>query len=202
MIHNNTPYGDTPYEQQMLINNAYNERLLEAFTDKKTIFRISTEDMDCKLYRPEIPTNRAFGEDNTIERVCFADTIEGCFRAIPGSEVYANKRQTFYVHIPIYDDYFMGTIQDGLVAYPKAKLVPDTYLTQEVWVMDMVRVQCIAEIRAWYDASKNPNFYSVEELPVRMKLVNCKFGMRQWINECLNEHPEYTIPLYEDDENE
>ncbi len=211
MTYNNSTWSDMTDEQYMLINEAYKNQLLEAITEETNIFRISPDNRDCKLYHPMIPPHRAIGEDDTISRVCFADTIEGCFRAIPGCGKYVDNgrykwplvtHSTFYVHVPIYDDLFMEAIQDGLVAYPNTKLVPDTYLTQEVWVMDNVRVKCVAEIRAWYDATKNPNFFSVEELPVRLELVEWSLGCQDWIKQCLWEHPEYTLPIYEAEEYE
>jgi hypothetical protein len=145
-------------------------------------------------------------EDNTIERVCFADTVEGCFRAIPEGSRFIDRGQYLYpevahahiyVHVPIFDNYFLRAIRDGFVAYPHTQLVPDSYITQEVWVMDSVTVKCVAEMYAWYDAKENPNFTSLDELPVRLELINCDYEDPDLFVDSLFEHPEYTLPMYE-----
>lgn len=192
---------------ETLISRAYDDRLLEPILpDSKRIFRISFEDRTGKLYVPDIPRHRAMCEDATIERVCFADTVEGCFRAIPGCAqfidhgIYSNPsvaRAHIYVHIPVFDKYFLRSIKEGFVAYPHTQLVPDSYITQEVWVMDSVTVKCVAEMYAWYDAKNNPNFTSLEELPVCLELINCDYEDPDLFVDSLFEHPEYTLPMYE-----
>lgn len=202
--------SDDMFINHELINHAYEDRLLEPFLlGKRNIFRIAFEDRTGKIYEPEIPQHRAVGEDGSIARVCFADTVEGCFRAIPGGSKFVQKPSYFdpmvaaahiYVHVPIFDNFFIRAIKQGFVAYPHTMLVPDAYLTQEIWVMDDVQVECIAEMYAWYDASYNPNFTTLEELPVRLELINYNFdggkNMDILIDD-LFEHPEYTLPMYE-----
>ena len=194
--------------QDYLINQAYKDRLLCPFSidTGRNLFRIAFEDRSGKVYMPEVPKHRAVCEDNTIARVCFADTVEGCFRAIPDSPCYIDKgsysdpsvyRAHIYVHTPVFNKRFLRAIDEGLVVYPHPKLVPDTHLTQEVWVMDTVEVECIAEMYAWYDASNNPGFTEVDELPVRLELTKYHFNDRDWLMEILFEHPDYVRTMYE-----
>lgn len=192
---------------ETLINRAYDDRLLDPFPlDSRNLFRITFENRTGKLYVPDIPSHRAMCEDNTIERVCFADTVEGCFRAIPCGSRFIDRGQYLYpetahahiyVHVPVFDNYFLRAIKDGFVAYPHTRLVPDSYITQEVWVMDSVTVKCVAEMYAWYDAKENPNFTSLDELPVRLELINCDYEDPDLFVDSLFEHPEYTLPMYE-----
>lgn len=208
MIH----YYQQPWElddnQCALINKAYDDRLLEPFVKERNLFRLSFENRNGKWYNPEVPCHRAVGEDATIARVCFADTIEGCFRAMPGCAKFIDggmykwplvSHAHAYVHVPIFDDDLMEAMQSGLIAYPHNQLVPDTYMTQEVWIMNRVQVECVAEIHIWYDATGIPNYTSAEELPVRMELINCAVGDRGWILDSLFDHPDYTLPMYENE---
>lgn len=202
--------SDDIFINHALINRAYEDRLLEPFLpSEQNIFRISFEDRTGKIYEPAIPQHRAVGEDGSIARVCFADTVEGCFRAIPGCDHFIHKPSYsdsmiaaahIYVHVPIFDNFFRRAIDEGLVAYPHTMLVPDAYLTQEIWVMDEVEVQCIAEMYAWYDASYNPNFTTLEELPVRLELIKYNFDGDKDSDILIDElfkHPGYTLPMYE-----
>lgn len=192
---------DDIYRQQILIDEAYDNNMLEVFPYRhRNLFRLSFGDRTGKVYEPEIPLHRADGEDNTIARVCFADTIEGCFRAMPECGAFINgmmcRRSVdshilLYVHIPIFDEDFVHAAETGLVAYPNGRLVPDSHITQEVWVMDNVRVECVAKIRAWYDIAGWPDFGSVEDLPVGLELVECNPNDREWILDALQEHPAY-----------
>ena len=211
MNYNDTDILDTMIDfeaQNKLIESAYNDQLLYPFSmdTGRNLFRIAFEDRSGKVYMPEVPKHRAIYEDNTIARVCFADTVEGCFRAIPNGPCYVDDgshsdpsvyRAHIYVHVPVVDRHFLRAIDDGLVVYPHVKLVPDNYLTQEVWVMDAVEVECIAEMYAWYDASNNRGFTEVDELPVCLELINCHFNDRDWLMKILFEHPDYVRAMYE-----
>jgi hypothetical protein len=199
---------DFETQNKLRIENAYNDRLLCPFSmdTGRNLFRISFKDQSGKVYIPEIPIHRAVCEDNTIARVCFADTVEGCFRAIPDSPHYIDKgsysdpsvyKAHIFVHVPVVNKHFLRAIDEGLVAYPHSKLVPDVYMTQEVWVMDYVEVKCIAEMYAWFDASDNPGFMDVNELPVCLELIDCYFNDQDWLTEILFKHPDYIRAMYE-----
>lgn len=200
----NTLITEKQYE---LIDKAYIDQLLEPFPfNEKSLFRLSFADRTGKIYDPEIPQHRASWENDTIERVCFADTIEGCFRAIPGSGNFvqgglykwpATQPATMFVHVPVLTGSFMDAVRDGFVAYPHPQLVPDAYMTQEVWVMCPVRVECIAKIHIWYDATGNPDFSNLDELPVRTTLEWCNPGDEDLMLDSLFEHPDYAAPMYE-----
>jgi hypothetical protein len=127
--------------------------------------------------------------------------MPGCARFVDGG-MYKGPLVSHahaYVHVPIFDVDLMEAMQSGLIAYPHNRLVPDAYMTQEVWIMNRVQVECVAEIHIWYDATVMPNYFSVEELPVRMELITCAEYDRGWILDSMFDHPDYTLPMYENE---
>lgn len=102
-------------------------------------------------FYPRVPNERAQGEDSTIARVCFSDSIENCIAAMPGgvSGLSCLKRlginPVIYVYealVPENAPYLM--YPDKVVEY-----VPDALFTNEHWLLEIPKDLTIAE-RAFY----------------------------------------------------
>ena len=106
------------------------------------LFHLSDINHDGEWFIPRVPQNRLHDEDDTQDRVCFAPTIEGAWRAIAGGSEYERIDYRF-VHVP-------GNIKEllkyGAVAFPSKWEVPDVLETGEVWCLDTVEMVCIGMV--------------------------------------------------------
>ena len=95
------------------------------------LFRISYQDLgeEIKLI-PEVPHNRAHGENNTIKRICAAPTIYQCIQskaAFANEDLWNEGTRTIYIYecnVPVKD-----------LIQPTIEQVSDIWFTGEMWVM-------------------------------------------------------------------
>ena len=131
---------DTKY----LRDNGMSEQLVENIISQK-LYRLSQNNLDGKVLKPSIPDNyftRNNYEDNTTPRVCFAPSIDKCLMAL--SQKCGGMK--LYVYIPenTYNIY-----------KPLVNEVPDSKITDEVWITTPVKVRCIGQIEVIGDAGKD-----------------------------------------------
>ena len=131
---------DTKY----LRDNGMSEQLVENIISQK-LYRLSQNNLDGKVLKPSIPDNyftRNNYEDNTTPRVCFAPSIDKCLMAL--SQKCDGMK--LYVYIPenTYNIY-----------KPSVNEVPDSKITDEVWITIPVKVRCIGQIEVIGDAGKD-----------------------------------------------
>ena len=106
----------------------------------KGIYCIS-ENPNLKTLNPRVPDNymtKNGYEDSKTKRVCFAPTIDQCLMGL--SQNLEGKE--FYVYIPDgkYDLY-----------YPTTKEVPDSEITNEIWIKEPVNVKLVSKIKVIKD---------------------------------------------------
>ncbi len=83
-----------------------------------------------KEFIPRIPSNTTNDENETISRICFSDSIQGCIRAINGYP----KIDSSYVDVIVWEHDFQNTdsLYDWKYLYGR-NLVPDAAVTHEYW---------------------------------------------------------------------
>lgn len=113
--------------------------------ETKTLYRVSF-DLDRPLvreYLPRVPSSRMMGEDSTIGRVCFADSIEHCLSAMPGN----NWRHAFGIGQRLVAFPYTIDTDDFDLVTPEIldteHLVPDAACTQEHWLLRPVTLKGI-----------------------------------------------------------
>lgn len=111
------------------------------------LFHLSTELPDSdkpKQLIPRIPTCRERGEDDTIPRICFSNSVLGCLKAIPDSydgvynRIYLQKERGIPVLFALYG-IEEQELPIGFLRTPNElqELVPDAIKNQEYWVTDI-----------------------------------------------------------------
>lgn len=102
------------------------------------LYHISKRLMKNNEFTPKVPANRLDDENADIERVCFADTLEGCFMAIPkvrgiGEDLQDEQNGVVRVFEIDTDDF-----QENCIIKPeelhKNKWVSDAIVTGEHWI--------------------------------------------------------------------
>lgn len=84
-----------------------------------------------KEFIPRIPNNTVNEEDESILRICFSDSIQGCIRAISGYP----KTDSEYVDVIVWKHEFQNNdddLYDWKYLYSH-NLVPDAAVTHEYW---------------------------------------------------------------------
>lgn len=88
---------------------------------------------------PRVPSNyftqNGF-EDSIHERVCFCKTIDKCLMALSKN----CKDMVFYV-------YEVDNVDNYQVYQPNTEEVPDSMITEELWILTPVKVKYIGKIR-------------------------------------------------------
>lgn len=106
---------------------------------------VSTEDMDGKIMEPRVPNNfftdKGF-EDNVTKRVCFAPSIDKCLMGLSQNL----KGKQFYVYEPV---------KYSRIYKPNTKAVPDSKVTDELWIKEPVQVRKVSTIKVIKDAGKD-----------------------------------------------
>lgn len=110
----------------------------------RALYFLSDKNFNNKILKPRVPDNffteKGF-EDNQTKRVSFSTSIEGCLR---GLSCNLTDRE-FFVHIPVGD----------YTAYkPDTKDVPDSQVTNEIWICSPVKVMCIGKIHITGDTGE------------------------------------------------
>lgn len=83
-----------------------------------------------KEFIPRIPNNTVNEEDESILRICFSDSIQGCIRAISGYP----KTDSGHVDVIVWKHVFQNNddLYDWKYLYSH-NLVPDAAVTHEYW---------------------------------------------------------------------
>ena len=119
-----------------------NARLLEESTNikRKGLYCVS-ENPNLKILNPRIPDNymtKNGYEDSKTKRVCFAPTIDQCLMGLSQNL----KGKELYVYIPD-GDYNLYS--------PTVKEVPDSDITNEIWIKEPVKVKLVSKIKVIKD---------------------------------------------------
>lgn len=123
-------------------DNLFDELITE--NNKFHLYHISNR-QNIKTINPSIPNNfmtKNNYEENKIKRVCFAPSIEQCLMGLSRN----CEGEEFYVYIPI---------KDYKTYSPNIKDVPDSGITEEIWINEPVDVICIGKIKV-LDTNKTP----------------------------------------------
>ena len=107
-----------------------------------TLFHLAWVDKDEEFLYPHIPDTAAEKEDRSVERVCFAETIDGCIDAFNSN---VKDGDELYVHIidPLSDQ----ELSAADFRIPTPEEVFDCLFTREVWCLKPVQVMCIGKIK-------------------------------------------------------
>ena len=96
------------------------------------------------LLKPRIPKMRLPGEDGHTPRVCFSTSINGCLNSISAELLFWGETAwPYYVYSPT--AYSPSSCIPAEQLYAK---IPDAYATNEVWIIDPVKVKSVGIIRA------------------------------------------------------
>ena len=112
--------------------------------NKKGVYCVSSSS-DLSLLNPRVPENymtKNGFEDSETKRVCFAPTIDQCLMGLSQNL----KDKEFYVYIPD---------GDYKLYYPSVKEVPDSKITNEIWIKEPVKVKLIGKIKVLSDDGKS-----------------------------------------------
>ena len=123
-------------------DNLFDDLITE--NNKFHLYHISNR-QNIKTINPSIPNNfmtKNNYEENKIKRVCFAPSIEQCLMGLSRN----CEGEEFYVYIPI---------KDYKTYSPNIKDVPDSGITEEIWIKEPVDVICIGKIKV-LDTNKTP----------------------------------------------
>lgn len=128
--------------------------IMEAHAPKKLYFHVSpTRYYDGQVFKPRVPEyiepydpNDKHFEDSTTPRVCFSTSIEGALNAITVNIQRTNPVtfDTMYVYIPEkpINEYKHKTNKELI----KEKRVYDANVTDEIWIMEPVRMKLYGAI--------------------------------------------------------
>ena len=151
-----------------------------------------------KKFIVRIPVNIMNGEDNTIERICFSDSIQGCIRGIVGYP----KVDEEYVDIIVWKHEFQedDNLLDWKYLYEN-DLVPDAAVTHEYWYLKPIILDGV------YYRISNIEYRTLYSFPAKFKseILNIlslyvdTFNDFQDLDPCtiINEWVPNNIPLYE-----
>ena len=108
-------------------------------TGIKNIYHLSESNLDNEILYPRIPDNfmtRHGYEENATKRISFSTSIDGALTGI--SNNLDNKE--FYIHEPFsYDNLALKEISN--------KQVPDQSLTDEIWVLNPVKLKLVGKLK-------------------------------------------------------
>lgn len=115
----------------------------------------TSEPLD-KEFIPKIPHNTVSGEDESVPRICFSDSIEGCINAV--EDQLGNYENEDRATIIVWEMEFLLP-NDKLIGWQKLyedNLVPDAVFTHEYWFLDKLRMKgTLYEILDINDAISN-----------------------------------------------
>lgn len=90
------------------------------------------------IFKPQIPTALMQGENKTIPRICLSKSIEGCINAASWGHsqiAYRTENEVFRLYVFDEKDILKENFIDSNKLW-EDDLVPDAYLTQEIWVVN------------------------------------------------------------------
>lgn len=135
------------------------------------LYHISTDLTHDGAFIPRIPDIRHDLEDGSINRICFADSIEGCFTAMPNGASQLNElnmmQHGLYKLFTIDTDKYQLTEQDWIDCQTlyKRGLVNDAIITGEYWVTKPIQVKKedmqIISLLNWFEGIQDDVPYEV-----------------------------------------
>ena len=127
--------------------------------DSGKVYHISTSKTDINSFTPRVPSNAVYYEDKTIPRVSAAKTIYGCIRGITiAPEQYKRNESST---VPIYEytgEYFI----------PDTFLVPDSYISGEVWILKKPKFKEVGSVFFHKDNNASTESRSVVYLEITL----------------------------------
>lgn len=102
----------------------------------RDFFHVSTAELDGKILHPRVPQNYMADngfENNKIPRVSFGPSIRQCLLALPVKQT----GMRLFVYKPAKDVLFMR---------PGKRNVPDAEITEEIWVIESVKMKKVGVI--------------------------------------------------------
>lgn len=140
-----TPEGKERYSKN---NTPKNTKLL---TNYKGHAYFVSENPDWVELKPRVPDNfftKNGYEDNSTARVCFSPSIDGCLAGL--SQNLDGKKFTVYEPIDI---------SKHKVFKPNTKAVPDSDITNELWICDDVKLKKVGNITITGNLGKNGKIF-------------------------------------------
>lgn len=131
------------------INKSYSSRYpntKEIHNYKGGCYFISEKPVKEKRLIPRVPTNfftKNGYEDNTTKRICFSTSVDKCLTALSQN----NTNKYFYVYKP--------KSIPKIIYKPNKKAVPDSEITDEIWITDPVDVVEVGKIHCIGDDGKD-----------------------------------------------
>ena len=126
-------------EKRCFYMNFINEYVKLKNIENIKLFRLTRDNENNKLTIPRIPDNyftKNGYEENKTPRICFGPSIDKCLMAL--SRNCTNEE--YYVHIPE-----PGSNFD--VYKPTLEEVPDSGITEEMWVLEKINQICIGKVK-------------------------------------------------------
>jgi hypothetical protein len=93
---------------------------------------VSINNFDGKTLYPRVPINRMDNEDESTERICVSQSIDGCLVA-----TYYEVGDIVYVH----------TCEPNKVVTPTYKQVEDAPFTGEQWILEPVEMKLFIRLK-------------------------------------------------------
>ena len=91
-----------------------------------------------KTFEPRIPRYRAYQENDSIPRICFAPDVENCFTALPEDMLWHIKQQRrFVLYRLTCDPHDPNLLNSEMIV----KHVPDALYTRECWYTKPVQLR-------------------------------------------------------------
>ena len=92
------------------------------------LYHISRQDLgESVILTPKIPKHKAFGENNSLPRICCAPSVYNCLISIEAAADIENNAINLYV--------YSTEANSSMVYYPEPDEVPDVFYTNEVWLL-------------------------------------------------------------------
>lgn len=147
------------------------KKIKELLKDENKYCHISTRlDFNGEFVK-RVPTTRTAGENNTIERVCVASTIEGALTAIPngGMRLDTYKDVEYIFKLCIIDTEKLGITDEDIIKSDmlyETGMVPDAHLTEESWITKSFKINeedmFIIKLNSWEEESHDLFSYDIQ----------------------------------------
>lgn len=140
-------------------NNVIDVAGMNLCTDASApLFHISYENHDGEVFYPRVPQNRMVGEDGCTDRVCLADSLNGCYHGIQGPMITGLYDEDYvFVHVV---NNLKELVDTDNLWLPGIDRVPDVVETGEIWATGPVELECICLARVF------PSIYGLGFQPV------------------------------------
>lgn len=131
------------------------------------MFFVSENNLNNKILYPRIPQNyfteRGI-EDNKIPRISFAPSIDKCLMALSKNI----EGKIIYIHVPL-------NLERKRIYIPSIKQVPDSIITNEIWIMEKVKIKYIGKIKVLKSKSAHGFYYYYNNKRIYAELYDWKW---------------------------